>query len=102
MTSATMFNSLIRQLLIQLGDEEGTTLIREALGGKKQIKVLRTLAFSDKTVPQIHESTGIGENYLYHVISKLIKLGVVEVKRTIPNSTPEKGGKEKNVYGLVC
>ena len=101
MTNITMFNSLIRQLLIQLGDEEGTALIRAALGAERQIKVLRALSFNDKTVPQLHESTGIGINYLYRVISKLAKLGVIEVKRTIPNSTPEKGGKEKNVYGLV-
>jgi len=101
MTSVTMFNSLIRQLLIQLGDEEGTTLIRDALGGKKQIKVLRALSFNDKTVPQIHESTGIGENYLYRVISKLFKLGLIEVKRTVPNKRPEKGGSEVNVWGLV-
>ena len=101
MTSATMFNSLIRQLLIQLGDKKGTTLIRNALGSKKQIKVLRSLSFNDKTIPQIHHTTGIKEAYIYPVIQKLAKLGLVEVKRTVPNRTPERGGKPVNVWGLV-
>ena len=101
MSNAVMFNSLIRQLLIQLGDEEGTNIIWGALNGKKKIAVLRTLSFNDKTVPQICEYTGIGENYLYHVIGKLSKLGLIEVKRTVPNKNPEKGGSEVNVWGLV-
>lgn len=101
MTNVTMFNSLIRQLLIQLGDEVGTNLIWGALNGKKKIAVLRTLSFNDKTIPQIYKSTRISEPYLYHVIMKLFKLGLIEVKRTVPNKNPEKGGSEVNVWGLV-
>lgn len=101
MTNVTLFNSLTRQLLLHLGGEEGTNLIWSALNGKKKINVLRALSFNDKTIPQIHESTGISEPYLYYVINKLAKLGLVEVKRTVPNRTPEKGGSEVNVWGLV-
>ena len=101
MSRVTTFNSLVRQLLIHLADDEGTDLIMNALNGRHQIKVLRALAFNNKTVPQLQEATGIGENYLYRVISKLAKLELIEVKRTVPNKNPERGGSETKVWGLV-
>ena len=101
MSNITLFNSLTRQLLVHLGDDEGTNIIVGALGNKARVKVLRTLAFNDKTSYQIMETTGIPEATFHRAINKLLKLGVIESKGKRRSRPADVGGPDANVWGLV-
>ena len=100
MSNATIFNSLVRQLLIHIG-EEAPELITNSLNTKKKIKILRTLSFGDKTTRQIWEATGINETTLLHVLQQLVGVGVVEVKAEVANRREDKKGRLANLWGLV-
>lgn len=101
MTNITMFNSLVRQLLIQLNDETYTHLIVNTLNTKKKIQILRSLVFGHKTSHQIMGDTGMSEPTFHRILNQLTAIGVVESKGVIPCRRKTKGGRPANVWGLV-
>ena len=72
-----------------------------SLNTKKKIKVLRALSLGDKTLRQLLDATGIKEGTLPRVIQQLEAVGVIEVKKEIPNRRYKNSGHPANLWGLV-
>jgi len=99
MRAQTIFNALTRQLLIHI-DEKDDHIIIDAFNTEAKIRILRALAFNNKTSQQIIDSTGISEPTFYRTINQLIDIGLVESKgKTRPKKS--KGGPNGNLWGLV-
>ena len=100
MPNVVMFNALLRQILIHFGENDAA-LIVNALNTKKKIKVLRALAFGDKTPYQLQESTGITESTLHRVLHQLVAVGVVVPRGDVYNRGDDRRGRPASLWGLA-